>query len=447
MTVQAAASVQPSHDVFLSYRRADTSVMITLRDALRLEALNVWTDEALIPGTPSWKGGIEYGIEHARCLVLLLSERSIESTWVRRELLYAKLFGKRIFAICFQGTQAETVNQFLNLLQPLEYTVEIATLDQGDAGVDALVTMIYSYLRGNQTVQTPARLVNSAFRLPWLMLWNPNRYLVERRKDTTSTEFVSRAWAMIHLTVWLPWLMFCLYLLFYAPAFGICGGAVALALAVVTGMFTQRSAVNLALLKQKRARAAENGTLSFGMTDVTAGLAGLLLGIAAALTIITFAFLPLGYLLLEQFRSSDALTSIRGLSAIDSPFPLILMGGSILVVYGTVTAILNQMLRTPNIQSIGYNVGLYGGIFVIGRFGSDISAAIGWAQWVFNPAVITLAALFLTWLIITAIGSPIQRSLRRRRSKWYLKAWYLVYVISAFGLLIAPLILNSAFGN
>ncbi len=55
--------------------------MHRLRADLIAAGLDMWTDEALEPGTPEG----ENAIEDAGCMVVILSPGSRRSTWVRRD--------------------------------------------------------------------------------------------------------------------------------------------------------------------------------------------------------------------------------------------------------------------------------------------------------------------------------------------------------------------------
>jgi hypothetical protein len=77
-------------DVFLSYSRTDGAIMRRVSDDLRKHGFLVWNDEALEPGTPSWKDAIEAAIEGAKTVVAMLSPEAKKSEWIERELDYAR---------------------------------------------------------------------------------------------------------------------------------------------------------------------------------------------------------------------------------------------------------------------------------------------------------------------------------------------------------------------
>lgn len=96
--------------VFLSYSRNDTDIMRRVRDHLLDEGIVVWTDETLVPGTPSWMDAIEDAIERADALVVLLTPNAKKSRWVKKEeMRYAEMQEKRIFPLLARGTEKTSI--------------------------------------------------------------------------------------------------------------------------------------------------------------------------------------------------------------------------------------------------------------------------------------------------------------------------------------------------
>jgi hypothetical protein len=55
-----------------------------LVDALRKQGLSVWWDPNIMPGD-SWRGTIGRALKDAKCVIVLWSEKSVESRWVQEE--------------------------------------------------------------------------------------------------------------------------------------------------------------------------------------------------------------------------------------------------------------------------------------------------------------------------------------------------------------------------
>ena len=70
--------------VFISYASQDRDRVIPLVEAIQAEGISVWWDRQIGTGT-SFDREIERELEAADCLVVVWSESSIESDWVRVE--------------------------------------------------------------------------------------------------------------------------------------------------------------------------------------------------------------------------------------------------------------------------------------------------------------------------------------------------------------------------
>jgi hypothetical protein len=115
--ISAVAEDKPArqqHDVFLSYSRRNAEVMRRVRADLRAAGLNVWTDDNLQPGTPSWKVAIETAIQQSRSVVVIMSPDAKKSEWVERELNAAKTLSVPIFPILAKGDSKTAVPFMLN---------------------------------------------------------------------------------------------------------------------------------------------------------------------------------------------------------------------------------------------------------------------------------------------------------------------------------------------
>lgn len=116
------------HHIFLSYSRGDTAMMQRLRDDLRSNGFQVWTDENIEPGSPSWKMDIEKAIHGAGCLVIILSPDAVESKWVRAEIDFAELLQKPMYALLVRGEEINavpfglTTHQWIDMRAPHQYT-------------------------------------------------------------------------------------------------------------------------------------------------------------------------------------------------------------------------------------------------------------------------------------------------------------------------------------
>jgi hypothetical protein len=75
--------------VFLSYSTQDNSMADTLVDELEKRGITVWRDSSAIHGGSEWEEVIMTGISQSRAVILLLTEHSMRSQWVKKELSFA----------------------------------------------------------------------------------------------------------------------------------------------------------------------------------------------------------------------------------------------------------------------------------------------------------------------------------------------------------------------
>jgi hypothetical protein len=75
-------------DIFISYKREDQAIARKLADALEGEGWSVWWDPKLRAGE-RFNDVIEKALKEAKCVIVLWSERSIQSDYVKDEATYA----------------------------------------------------------------------------------------------------------------------------------------------------------------------------------------------------------------------------------------------------------------------------------------------------------------------------------------------------------------------
>jgi uncharacterized protein YjbI with pentapeptide repeats len=90
------ASARPG-SVFISYKREEAAFAETLRKALVKEGFNVWWDEDLQCGQ-AWAEKLDEAIRDATCIIVLWSEKSVASQWVRHEASQA--IAREVYAPC-----------------------------------------------------------------------------------------------------------------------------------------------------------------------------------------------------------------------------------------------------------------------------------------------------------------------------------------------------------
>jgi hypothetical protein len=91
------------NQVFLSYSHKDIYRARRMRDALIYAGFDVWPDEALTPGTPSWMTEVEARMRAAACVVLILSRDTRLSNWVTKVIHMAEGSGVPVLPVLMDG--------------------------------------------------------------------------------------------------------------------------------------------------------------------------------------------------------------------------------------------------------------------------------------------------------------------------------------------------------
>jgi predicted nucleotide-binding protein len=84
--------------VFVSYVRSDTALAEQLFRTLHTMPVEVWSDDQLTAGD-NWSEVLRSRIRESQFFVLLLSPKTLESSWVHQELGAAWALGKQIVAV------------------------------------------------------------------------------------------------------------------------------------------------------------------------------------------------------------------------------------------------------------------------------------------------------------------------------------------------------------
>jgi hypothetical protein len=120
--------------VFVSHAQADQSLAEDIRRALRSMHVEVWSDDQLTAGE-NWSDVLRGRLRDSQYFLLLLTPRSVESSWVLQELGAAWALGKEIIPITsdrrlldrlpvdLSHVQTITVNEIAKLEEIIQHTV------------------------------------------------------------------------------------------------------------------------------------------------------------------------------------------------------------------------------------------------------------------------------------------------------------------------------------
>lgn len=213
----------PGH-IFLSYSRKDSDTMRRVCSDLRAAGLDLWTDENLQPGTPSWHISIEEALQNASAMVVILSPDAKLSEWVGREIQYAETQNKRIFPVLARGDERSSVP--ITLIGTQRVNIE----DNYDAGIQELIAALRAYSSPvaapmmSQPAYKPdvneARLNPFNFfdhlMLLWWLFFQPEALAAHRLHSTDRPVRQTGAWLSGSIA-WVP---------FMVPALGLVVGTV-----------------------------------------------------------------------------------------------------------------------------------------------------------------------------------------------------------------------------
>ena len=81
---------KPDDDIFMSYKREDSSRVEPLVGILRAQGWGVFWDPQILPGTTNWDMFLERKLKGAKCVVVAWSKLAAESEFVRTEAHYGR---------------------------------------------------------------------------------------------------------------------------------------------------------------------------------------------------------------------------------------------------------------------------------------------------------------------------------------------------------------------
>jgi len=162
-------------DIFISYSTIDRHHALTLVERLRAEGHSVWIDQQGIGAASSWSNEIAEALDNCKAFILLMSETSLASMNVMKELALAAEADKDIIPIELEsvtiptafkyhlaGLQRTSINNMDAILHALEKysSADVPSASSGlpetqGSGQDARATMRIAVLPFED--QSPAK--------------------------------------------------------------------------------------------------------------------------------------------------------------------------------------------------------------------------------------------------------------------------------------------------
>lgn len=113
------------HEVFISHSSTDRNFVTEIASLLRRHGVPIWYSRVNIIGAQQWHDEIGAALRRCDWLVVLLSPNSVESIWVKREVLFAlndHRYDERIIPVLYQPCDYDQLSWTLSLLQTVDFT-------------------------------------------------------------------------------------------------------------------------------------------------------------------------------------------------------------------------------------------------------------------------------------------------------------------------------------
>jgi len=144
-SMRSEATEHERDEVFMSYSRRDSTIMHKIRGHLAKSKISVWTDDKVVPGTPSWKKAVQSAIENSTFFMILLTPSAKESDTVEMELGYARAHSRIILPVLVEGTNRTAVPIEIINFQWTDIREEF------EAGMARVVEAIFAYRTAART--------------------------------------------------------------------------------------------------------------------------------------------------------------------------------------------------------------------------------------------------------------------------------------------------------
>jgi hypothetical protein len=122
------AETPSTHDVFLSYRHADRTAALELRDLLVARKLRVWFDEDAIPPGDLFQSRMAEGLKQSDAIAILIGPHSVAG-WQEAEMQVALNFqrssGTRVIPVLLPQVSPEQIPPFLQVHSSVNFQERI----------------------------------------------------------------------------------------------------------------------------------------------------------------------------------------------------------------------------------------------------------------------------------------------------------------------------------
>lgn len=114
-------------EVFLSHSSLDGPFVSAIADVLRRHGIPVWYSQINLIGAQQWHDEIGAALRRCDWLVVVLSPNSVNSTWVKREVLYSLMdhrYDERIVPLISEPCDYDQLSWTFPALQMVDFTAD-----------------------------------------------------------------------------------------------------------------------------------------------------------------------------------------------------------------------------------------------------------------------------------------------------------------------------------
>ncbi|MBN3940053.1 MAG: toll/interleukin-1 receptor domain-containing protein [Nostoc sp.] len=111
-------------EAFLSHSSQDQEFVSKLAEVLRHHGIPVWYSKTNILGAQQWHDEIGNALKRCDWFLVVLSPNSVDSMWVKRELIFAlqqNRFENKIIPIVYQDCDYEQLSWVLSSFQMINF--------------------------------------------------------------------------------------------------------------------------------------------------------------------------------------------------------------------------------------------------------------------------------------------------------------------------------------
>lgn len=112
-------------EIFLSHSDLDRQFVNKLAQVVRRHGIPLWYSQANIIGAQQWHDEIGAALQRCDWFIVVLSPNSVQSLWVKRELVFAlrqSRLENRIVPVLYQSCSYGQLSWTLSLFQMVDFT-------------------------------------------------------------------------------------------------------------------------------------------------------------------------------------------------------------------------------------------------------------------------------------------------------------------------------------